>query len=111
VIGVEEAGTLFGDVLDFDGVGFAIGIEVEDWTVWGHCGGFTSHREKRLGMEKQERERGYSCDGPAVGSVSPADGGGQRTRSRVEPTILVFIPQPTTPRSITLPAGRRGERS
>jgi hypothetical protein len=40
-------GTLFRDVLDFDGVGFA--IEPEDLIVWGHCGRFTIHRGERDG--------------------------------------------------------------
>ena len=41
-------------------------------------------------MEKQER--GGACDEPTVGFGCPADGGGQRTRNRVEPINLVFIP-------------------
>lgn len=40
--------TFVGDVLDFDGVGFA--NESEDWIIviiiLRHCGRFTSHREK-----------------------------------------------------------------
>lgn len=42
----KGVGTLFSDVLDFDGVGFA--IEPEDWR---HCGGFTNHREKKDGID------------------------------------------------------------
>ena len=49
VIGVEETDTLFGNILDLDGVGFA--IEPEDWVAWRHCGGFTGHREERDGID------------------------------------------------------------
>jgi hypothetical protein len=68
-MGMEWIGTFLSDVLDFDGVGFA--IEPEDWIVWRHCGGFTSHRE---GMESardeeaREGERGNERDEPAVRS-------------------------------------------
>lgn len=56
----------------------------------------------------REGERGNTCDELAVGLAYPTDGSGQRMRNQVEPTVLVFIPQPPSPRSITLPAGRRG---
>jgi len=59
-------------------------------------------------MEKQERERGNEREGPAAGLVCPTDGGGQRTRNQVEPKNPVFIPQPSSPRSITLAGRPRG---
>lgn len=45
--GVDRCSTLFSDVLDFDGVGFAVDIEPEDGTIRRHCGGMTSHREEK----------------------------------------------------------------
>lgn len=58
--------------------------------------------------EARERERENEREGPAAGSVCPTDGCGQRTRDQVEPKIPVFIPQPSSPRSITLAGRPRG---
>ena len=104
-------GTLFGDVLDFDGVGIA--IEPEDGIVRRHCGRFTIHREEDWARDgeargrKREREEGEIRATSQRWDWYPTDGSGQRTRNQVEPNILVFIPQPSLPRSITLPAGRK----
>ena len=64
-------GTLFGDVPDFDGVGFA--SESIDLIIRRrrHCGSFTRHREKELardGEAREEEKGGNTCDERAMGS-------------------------------------------
>jgi len=99
-------GTLFGDVPDFDGVGFA--TESEDWIIR-HCGGFTIHREEELARDGEagEEERGSTCDERAMGLISnwwwrTEDKKPSRTNNSG------FYTTSISPRSVTLPAGRRG---
>jgi hypothetical protein len=68
LVEVEGIGTLFSDVLYFDGVGFA--IKPEDWIVWRHCGGFTMHRERERRDGKAREGEREEVRGRRAGYVS-----------------------------------------